>query len=196
MYERQDCEVPSACRPASALGDPESKWEATIRDLSVGGARLVLRRRFEAGTALAIELPGPDDPYTVLAKVVYVRRLESGEWSLGCRFISALSETEQERLLSWGQAGKRAATVQDVRLRLLGPHGTLLECRVRQFQPVAGWPLPPGQVLDLKGGTNGSRWKVTVRVIECVQANGTWRLTCRLAKNPTAGQLLGALGQA
>src|SRR5262249_27358321 len=68
LFEPQACEVPPACRPAAAFNSKEAVWSATIRDVSAGGVRLVLRRRFETGTGLAIELPGNDDTYTVLAQ--------------------------------------------------------------------------------------------------------------------------------
>src|SRR5262245_64007711 len=63
VFERQACEVTTACRPAAAFNSKEAVWSATIRDVSAGGVRLVLRRRFETGTGLAIELPGNDDTY-------------------------------------------------------------------------------------------------------------------------------------
>src|SRR5690242_12168671 len=63
VYERRPCHLPTSCQPAAAQ---ETRWAATIVDLSQGGVRLSLRRRFERGACLAIELPGRDgeDPYT------------------------------------------------------------------------------------------------------------------------------------
>jgi PilZ domain len=97
VYERQPCDVPTECRPAAAY--KEATWSATIRNISIGGIRLVIKRRFEPGTCLAVELPGNDDAYRVLAKVVYTQAAEAGSWAHGCRFISELSEGEVERLL-------------------------------------------------------------------------------------------------
>src|ERR1019366_10441879 len=60
IFERRSCELPTTCQPASALAMKEMRWTATISDLSLGGVRIVLPRRFEKGTGLAVELPGTD----------------------------------------------------------------------------------------------------------------------------------------
>ena len=73
------------------------KWEASVRNVSSGGLRLVLARRFEPGAALAVELPGADDDdssSTLLARVVHVRPHHGGSWALGCSFVSPLSDEE------------------------------------------------------------------------------------------------------
>src|SRR4051812_47471166 len=93
---RVECELPSSCQPASAVVSKEAQWSATIRNISVGGVSLHLQRRFEPGAGLAIELPGRDgrEGYTVLARVVQVRRQPDGAWSLGCQFVSELGEDQ------------------------------------------------------------------------------------------------------
>ena len=70
-------------------------------NLSQGGVRLKLQRRFEKGTPLAIELPGDGvrEPSVVFAHVVHVRRGADGFWVLGCKFLSELSEDQLQRLL-------------------------------------------------------------------------------------------------
>src|SRR5205823_7885001 len=105
VYERHSCKVPSHCQPASAFGKEDLKWPATLENISQSGVCLNLRRRFEPGTGLTLELPGAatQDAYVVLAKVVHVRRQENGYWFLGCKFISELSEDEMQRLLSHQQ---------------------------------------------------------------------------------------------
>lgn len=198
VYERQSCDVPASCRPASALGNPEARWDGLIRDISQGGARLVLKRRFEPGTGLAIELPGADEPYTVLARVIYVQRTEDGFWSLGCRFISELSDTEQDRVINWSPPKEEETpeVIPGVKLRILANDAVLLECRVRQFTPHAEWPLAEGEAFDLRGkGTDGKPWKVTVRVLDCSVKKGDWTLTCEMVKMPSAATLLKALGE-
>jgi hypothetical protein len=101
VYERHSCELPSKCQPASSIGKENLKWPARLENISQGGVCLNLRRRFEPGTGLTIELPSTDgqDAYAVLAKVVHVRRQENGFWFLGCKFISELSDDEMQRLL-------------------------------------------------------------------------------------------------
>src|ERR1019366_9234388 len=80
----------------------ELRWSATIVDLSQGGLRMVLKRRFEKGTGLAIELPGTEtrQPTIVFVKVVHLKAQGDGEWALGCKLISELSEEEMRSLLN------------------------------------------------------------------------------------------------
>src|SRR4051812_35795513 len=100
VYTRLACCLMTACQPTSAWGRKDSRWEAAITDISQGGLRLIVRRRFEPGAGLGIELPGHDggEPYIVLAKVVHVGALPDGSWALGCKFISELGEDELENL--------------------------------------------------------------------------------------------------
>src|SRR5436309_10787456 len=101
VHPRQTCDLPTACQPTSTLGCKESRWTATIRNISPDGICLNLGRRFEPGTGLAVELPetAGRESYTVLAKVIYVKPQEDGSWSLGCKFVSELNPDEIERLL-------------------------------------------------------------------------------------------------
>src|SRR5262245_5132454 len=96
VSQRHACVVPTSCLAAPAWGKKEAQWPAVISDVSEGGIRLVLRRRFEPGTGLGVELPGHDgsEPYTVLVKVIHVRAASGGTWALGCQFISQLSDDE------------------------------------------------------------------------------------------------------
>jgi PilZ domain len=100
VYKRDASEFSVSCQPTSAWGRKDARWPAAIDDISQGGICLIVRRRFEPGAGLGIELPGRDgdDPYTVLAKVIHVRALPDGSWALGCKFISELSEDEVEHL--------------------------------------------------------------------------------------------------
>jgi hypothetical protein len=98
LSERFLCDVPVNCGPPAG-GDV--KWPARIRDVSASGLCLVLRRRFEPGAGLTVELPreGGTPPSTILARVVYVRAEPGGVWALGCRFLSTLGEDEMQALL-------------------------------------------------------------------------------------------------
>lgn len=101
VYERQPCDIPARCHPASLLDMKEAGWDGAITDISQGGVRLSLSRRFERGTALALELPGDDarEPTVVFVKVVHIKSGQAGTWLLGCQFISELSSDEIQRLL-------------------------------------------------------------------------------------------------
>ncbi len=102
VHERLGCVLPTTCQPASVSDSDEMRWSATICDISQGGARLRVPRRFEKGTGLGIELPGDFERESaiVFVKVVHLRREDDGAWTLGCKFVSALSEDELQRLLT------------------------------------------------------------------------------------------------
>jgi hypothetical protein len=99
--ERYPLDLESACQPGASRNDRDLVWAATIRDISAGGVGIVLPRRFEPGTGLAIELPGQDGGAgeTLLARVAHVQRLPEGGWLLGCSFLSELSDQELENVL-------------------------------------------------------------------------------------------------
>jgi hypothetical protein len=101
VYERLACEIPTVCQPASVQEMKEARWQGTISDISQGGVRLKLKRRFEAGAGLAVELPGDGvhESSIVFAKVVHLRRHDDGDWLLGCKFLSELSEDQLQRLI-------------------------------------------------------------------------------------------------
>jgi len=101
VYRRLPCDLPGSCKPASDLGCEEARWSATARDISQGGVRLLLSRRYEPGSGLAIELPakGGQELCTFLAKVIHVRAEPEGSWTHGCQFVSPLSQDELQRLL-------------------------------------------------------------------------------------------------
>jgi hypothetical protein len=89
----------------ASRGPDDPLWEARIRDISVSGLGLVAVRRFECGTALAVEIPEEGDYAgdTLLARVVRVEPLPEGAWLLGCTFVSTLSEDTVCRVARLGQ---------------------------------------------------------------------------------------------
>jgi PilZ domain len=105
VYRRLNCELPGFCKPASEMGAEESRWSATVRDISQGGVRLQITRRYEPGASLAIELPTMmgQDNFTFFVKVIHVRPEQAGLWVHGCQFISPLSQDELKRLLGTDQ---------------------------------------------------------------------------------------------
>jgi PilZ domain len=98
-HERHDCDLPGSCGPASSWNRPGARWGGAITNISLGGVRLRLPRRFEPGAGLAIELPDAGGgPWVVFARVARVRP-DGDSWELGCEFISELGEDEFRRLL-------------------------------------------------------------------------------------------------
>src|SRR5262249_61730694 len=64
-FVRYACNVDSACRRSPSIhpGDEhQDVWEATVQDLSVRGAGLVINRRFEIGATVTLEFrsTGPE----------------------------------------------------------------------------------------------------------------------------------------
>src|SRR5437868_212713 len=213
VFERHSCGLPSQCQAASSFGSDDLKWAATLENVSQNGVCLNLRRRFEPGAALAIELPGKsaEETYTVLARVVNVRRQESGYWFLGCQFVSELSDDEMQRLLPLTPyavpkpAKKASRTVErrsrerhevtQLHLRLEIAPSTTIGCVIPQFAAASFWPLAAGTIGVLKGrDPSGAPWKFMVRVRDCHFQDQNWNLDCKLLKAPAKVDLLRALG--
>ena len=74
---------------------------ARIENLSQGGLKVIIARRFEMGSILKVEVPvGGEESYSMLlARVVRAIPEPTGGWGLGCAFLQAISEEELEALL-------------------------------------------------------------------------------------------------
>jgi hypothetical protein len=80
--------------PADAPGDSGVVWPLLLQDVSATGVGLLLARRCEPGTVLAVEVPaGPDgDVHSLPARVVRVRKDSFGHWAHGCAFVTPLDD--------------------------------------------------------------------------------------------------------
>jgi hypothetical protein len=192
VYQRQTCELPTTCQPASVLEMKELRWSAIIADISVGGVRIIAQRRFEKGAGLAIELPGTEtrECNVVFVKVVHLKAHENGAWALGCKFISELSEDELQSLLTAKHhflASAKTAhgsddptraepalneipqdhILTDVRCQIEIQPGSVKNCRIARLDVAKCWPLTPGKILNLQGNTAGqSPWSLRILVTE------------------------------
>jgi hypothetical protein len=81
-------------------GDSEVRWSAKIQDISEGGVALLLRRRFEPGTVLTVDLRGSGEPLArrLLVRVVRVQLHSHRRWLMGCAFARRLSSDEVQSL--------------------------------------------------------------------------------------------------
>lgn len=80
-----------------ADGSDQTKRPAKVRDLSLGGANLILDHALQAGQIIRLEMPaGDDEVRTLLACIVRVQPEGPGEWSLGCVFSRELSQDDLE----------------------------------------------------------------------------------------------------
>jgi hypothetical protein len=170
----------TSCKPTGAN---ETRWEATIRDISRGGILLSLSRRFERGACLSIELPGKEGelPYTTLVRVANIEQEATGTWAHGCRLIGDLAEDELTRLVEhFSVPGKppappKAPTVENVRLRIETPTGRARFFRIRRFHVPGTWPLAPGTTISLKGlPIPGTRDQF--RVLHCDRHDNGWEV--------------------
>ena len=90
-------------------------WPLIVKDVSAGGAGLLLARRFEPGTELTITFNvSPDGrPREFPVKVVRVRADGLGHWAHGCAFAAPLTEGELALML-----GELAAVVTPAPMRV------------------------------------------------------------------------------
>ncbi len=91
--ERHPVTVPMLCGPISIQREATSGGRTY--DVSTLGIRLQLRRRYEPGTLLRIEVAHtiPDATATILGEVVWVQKAKNGFYTIACRFPHALSQS-------------------------------------------------------------------------------------------------------
>jgi hypothetical protein len=224
IFERRSCELPTTCQPASALAMKEMRWTATISDISLGGVRIVLPRRFEKGTGLAVELPGTDDREgtVVFVKVVHVKSLGNGAWALGCRFLSELSDDQLQSLLtstshvlaSSQQDSDGAEDVEEeveepapiaslptarflsnVHLAIDTQSGSIVNCIIKRLNVTKCWPLTAGKILSLNGKTpDQTPWSVRIQITQCREHETGCELQGRIVGPAASSGVFRALG--
>ena len=183
--ERFPCDVPASCRPPSDWRRGGMSWPAYLRNISNGGMRLVLARRFEPGAALAVEVAGTEDDdstSTLLARVVHVQQHRQGAWALGCSLVSALSDEEIQTLT-------RPETLTDVTVRAAAPGGAVVERLIHRLNGAGRWPLRPGRKIGLRLHRPNGGPLVKVRVNACRVEDGRRILECAFldARSAAAG---------
>jgi hypothetical protein len=198
------CDLESSCQPIAARGDKEMNWPANVRDISASGLGLVLRRRFEPGAGLAIDVHGTDSipPFTLLARVVHATALPDGRWVLGCAFVSELSDDELRALLqlaraqaalsesslfhqplkgptSTSGAPPRAFVIRRFQLEGTTQEGGRFRRFVRSLHLTGSWPLPVGTVLRVRAAREETTQpSVTIRVKGCRYVGSRLTLSC------------------
>jgi hypothetical protein len=96
---RRDSNAKGTCQTLSQRH--ESTWEATVRNISLTGIGLLLARRFEPGTLLAIELTETSEQRQrlLVARVAHATLQPDDKWLIGCAFMSPLHDEELQELL-------------------------------------------------------------------------------------------------
>lgn len=224
IYERRRCALPTTLQPASALEMKEMRWAATIADISQGGVRLLLQRRFEKGAGLALELPGDGERESsiVFVKVVHLRAEGPGTWALGCRFVSELSEDELQRLLTstnhvlssskqeyldnQDEVAEPATEVlrpvtpakrflTDVHVRIDTQDGKSVNCVIRRLNVSRSWPLTSGKILTLNGkSSNLESWSLRIQVRETRELGKGWEIEGRILGPMNAADIKRSFG--
>ena len=89
-WVRFSCDVDFSCQPLAV--NNESRWLGKVLNISQGGMCLVVNRRFERGTILAVEMYNNVGAVTgtMLARVVHCAPQSHSDWMIGCSFVRAL----------------------------------------------------------------------------------------------------------
>jgi hypothetical protein len=100
-WVRYPCNLPSACQVAESEEDT-FLCTATVADLSIIGASLVVLRHFEPGALVAVALWNTRQTFRCprQARVVRAAEMPGGRWLLGCEFTPPLGEDELRKLLT------------------------------------------------------------------------------------------------
>lgn len=218
VARRHACGLATSCEPTAVRGDHDMKWAATIRDISVSGIGLLLKRRFERGAGLTIELPenGGNSAYTVLAKVIHTTSQPGGYWLLGCAFVSELSDEELEALLEAaslqpvlpgeedpeqclhsprknrpaGQTASGRLSIANVHFQAATRDGQVIRRVIKSLLLRGSWPLAAGATVKVRVGDAAVDVPaVTMKVVTCTQRDGAWTLDCRFTTSPPAAVL-------
>jgi hypothetical protein len=100
---RFSCSQEVYCQPvaASTAKESETRWLGRFREISADGLALVLRRRFEPGTSLTIELAGKTKQERRSFPVQVVQCTPEGQsrWIIECELLSPLTEEQLQALL-------------------------------------------------------------------------------------------------
>lgn len=100
---RHVCQVEAYCQPLADHAG--SRWPATAVDISTRNVSLVLSRRFEAGTLLAVGLQGTTAGDCM--PLVRVQRVapDGVYWRIGCVWSDPLTPEELRGLVGSATAG-------------------------------------------------------------------------------------------
>jgi hypothetical protein len=102
-WVRYPCEQRAYCQPVAT--DSGIYWPGKVQDISVFGLSLMLDRRFEPGTLLAVTLQATAEhcSQTTLVRVLHdsvVTAHPGLRWLVVCTFLRQLTERELQALLA------------------------------------------------------------------------------------------------
>jgi len=184
-------DLQSTCVP---LGNEQvdKPWPARVEDISAGGIKLNVCRRFECGTRLIVELDNRAENFrrTVIVSVVHVKAHQGG-WHLGCSIDGELDaktvdllrlKTEEPPERVWLRLSSRIRTTCYVSGSDNGP---LRRVRVENVSRGgigldSAQPVPEGACIEVQvPNAISSLHRVLARVIRVTpQENQRWFLGC------------------
>jgi hypothetical protein len=191
---RYAADLDAACR-AVAAARPDA-WRARVFNISAAGVGLVLGRRVEPGTLLALDLPNPASgcARTLMARIIHATPGPGGTWLVGGSFLRRL---DADVLRAWSSGPARPGASDPglwVRfppelLALCRAHGAAAEepwrARVLDVSPGGLSLIAPSAIMegtylavDLAADGPAARgWLVRVAQREA-QPDGAWLLAC------------------
>jgi hypothetical protein len=106
---RQNCTVQGRCQPVTAL-EAGNNWPIQARDISERGVAIVVCRRFEPGTLLAVNLTDQSQSEISMPLARVQRVVSSGTaWLLGCIWADEVEGSILDCLLKPPQAVEQPA---------------------------------------------------------------------------------------
>jgi serine/threonine protein kinase len=97
--DRIPTELKSSC--SMPMNPRKETWRGKVVDISPGGAHLLVQRRFEIGSLLAVDVDDEQlaEPLGFMLSVTWVRQDEApGTWHVGGRFPRRMPPSEMQRL--------------------------------------------------------------------------------------------------
>jgi head-tail adaptor len=180
--------------------EPPLKAAARIRDLSRGGASLLVDVHIEPGQMVTLELPARADGFhSILACVVRAVREPSGQWVLGCVFSRELAKEDLARLgarrVGHEPTDQRAwmrfpvevrATYRDIGAASRPARAAqVLDLSANGIGLLAAECVEAGTVLDVDlTGKDGSTFPTILACVVRVQEQGAgqWKLGCNFIR--------------
>jgi hypothetical protein len=110
VHTRHACRLNSLCKPVGRhqTGRP---WKGWIEDVSIEGLKLILNRRFEPGTLLAVEVDVSKEELVqvfnsaisrfFLVKVVRVIRRRDRKYTLGCLLVKKFNDDDLDNFIEF-----------------------------------------------------------------------------------------------
>jgi serine/threonine protein kinase len=98
--DRIPTELKSSC--SMPMNPRKETWRGKVVDISPGGAHLLVERRFEVGSLLAVDVDDEQlpEPLGFLLCVTWVRQGDTpGSWHVGGRFPRRMPSSEMQRLI-------------------------------------------------------------------------------------------------